>query len=81
MEFPIRRMGDGMVPRRGLKMSIRHPRFNPARVAILDPLALIPLPASVAAPAWMDASVHALESYVSLQSSLLPQGITLHPFA
>src|SRR4030042_281416 len=63
---------------RGLKMSIRHARFNPARVAILEPLALISLPASVAAHAGMDAFVHALESYVSLQSSPLTQGITLH---
>jgi alcohol dehydrogenase len=63
---------------RGLKMSIRHARFNPARVAILEPLALTSLPASVAAHAGMDAFVHALESYVSLQSSPLTQGITLH---
>ena len=63
---------------RGLKMSIRHPRFNPARVAILEPLALTSLPASVAAHAGMDAFVHALESYVSLQSSPLTDGINLH---
>jgi alcohol dehydrogenase len=63
---------------RGLKISIRHPRFNPARVAILDPLALTSLPASVAAHAGMDAFIHALESFVSLQSSPIIGGITLH---
>ncbi len=62
----------------GLKMSIRHARFNPARVAILDPLALTSLPGSVAAYAGMDAFVHALESYVSLQSSPLTDGINLY---
>lgn len=63
---------------RGVKMSIRNARLNPARVAILDPLALTSLPAHVAAHAGMDAFVHALESYVSLQASPLTDGINLY---
>ena len=63
---------------RGVKMSIRNARLNPARVAILDPLALTSLPAHVAAHAGMDAFVHALESYVSLQASPLTDGMNLH---
>lgn len=54
---------------RGLKMSIRSPALNPARIAILDPLALKSLPAMVAAHAAVDAFVHALESYVSLNAN------------
>ena len=63
---------------RGTKRTIHHPRFNPPRVAILDPLALISLPASVAAHAGMDAFVHALESYLSLLATPLTEGITLY---
>jgi alcohol dehydrogenase len=63
---------------RGQKFSLRHPHFNPARVAILDPLALISLPVSVAAHAGMDAFIHALESYVSLNSNPIIGGITLN---
>src|SRR4030042_1989456 len=46
----------------------------------VDRLKIPPLPllAPGAAHAGMDACVHALESYVSLQSSPLTQGITLH---
>jgi len=51
---------------RGQKFSLRHPHFNPARVAILDPLSLASLPASVAAHAGMDAFVHALEDLLNL---------------
>jgi alcohol dehydrogenase len=63
---------------RTIKMSIRHSRLNPARIAILDPLALISLPASVAAHTGMDAFVHALESYISLQANPLTDGINLY---
>lgn len=63
---------------RGIKMSIRHACLNPSRVAILDPLALTSLPAHVAAHAGMDAFVHALESYVSLQAGPLTDGINLY---
>lgn len=54
---------------RGLKMSIRSAALNPARIAILDPLALRSLPSTVAAHAAMDAFVHAQESYVSLNAN------------
>jgi len=63
---------------RGVKMSIQSPAWNPARVAILDPLALRSLPASVAAHAGMDAFVHAFESYVSLTASPLSDAIDLY---
>ncbi len=43
---------------KNLKMSIRHAALNPADVAILDPIALQTLPASVAAHSGMDAFVH-----------------------
>jgi len=54
---------------RGLKMSIRHASLNPARIAILDPIALKTLPASVAAHAAVDAFTHAFESYISLHAN------------
>jgi len=63
---------------RDIKMSIRHARLNPARVAILDPFVLTTLPATVAAHAGMDAFVHAFESYLSLQASPLTDGINLY---
>ena len=63
---------------RGLKMSIRSASFNPADVAILDPLALKTLPETVAAHAAVDAFVHALESYVSLQSNPISDAVNLH---
>ncbi|MFH1090270.1 MAG: iron-containing alcohol dehydrogenase [Pseudomonadota bacterium] len=63
---------------RGLKMSIRSAARNPAAVALLDPLALTSLPATVAAHAAMDAFVHALESYVSLRANHLTDAMNLH---
>jgi alcohol dehydrogenase len=63
---------------RGLKMSIRHPTLNPARIAILDPLALKTLPASVASHAAVDAFVHAFESYISLNANPLTDAMNLH---
>lgn len=63
---------------KNLKMSIRHAALNPAKVAVLDPLALKTLPASVAAHAGMDAFVHALESYLSLNASPMTDGINLY---
>ncbi|MBR0648345.1 iron-containing alcohol dehydrogenase [Roseomonas terrae] len=50
---------------RNLKMSIRHASLNPARIAILDPVALRTLPEHVAVHSGIDAFVHAFESYVS----------------
>ena len=54
---------------RGLKMSIRSASLNPADVAILDPVVLGSLPENVAVHAGMDAFIHALESYVSLDAN------------
>jgi len=55
--------------KRGLKMSIRSAALNPADVAILDPVVLKSLPENVAIHAGMDAFIHALESYVSLNAN------------
>ncbi len=63
---------------RGLKMSIRSAALNPAKFAILDPLALRSLPAPVAAHAAMDAFVHALESYVSLNANPISDAVNLY---
>jgi alcohol dehydrogenase len=63
---------------RNLKMSIRHAALNPAKAAILDPIALESLPANVAAHAAMDAFVHAFESYLSLNASPMTDGINLY---
>ena len=58
-------------------MSIRHAALNPARFAILDPLALRTVPAHVAAHSGIDAFVHAFESYLSLQTNLMTDAINL----
>lgn len=50
-------------------MSIRSAALNPADVAILDPVVLKSLPENVAIHAGMDALIHALESYVSLNAN------------
>jgi len=63
---------------RAVKMSIQSPAWIPARAAILDPLALRSLPASVAAHAGIDAFVHAFESYVSLNASPISDAIDLY---
>jgi alcohol dehydrogenase len=63
---------------RGLKMSIRSAALNPTKVAILDPIALRSLPGKVAAHAAMDAFVHALESYISLNANLITDAMNLH---
>lgn len=65
-------------PERGLKMSIRHASLNPAKIAILDPLALKSLPASTAAHAAMDAFIHAFESYLSLNANPMTDAINLY---
>jgi len=62
---------------KNLKMSIRHAELNPAKIAILDPLALSTLPAHVAAHSGIDAFVHAFESYVSLQANLITDAINI----
>jgi alcohol dehydrogenase len=50
-------------------MSIKSATMNPAKFAILDPLSLKSLPATVAAHSGIDAFVHALESYISLDAN------------
>ena len=60
------------------KMSIRSAALNRAKVAILDPLALRSLPHHVAAHAAMDAFVHALESYVSLNANPITDAMNVH---
>jgi alcohol dehydrogenase len=62
----------------GLKMSIRNAVLNRPKVAILDPLGLNTLPANAAAHAAMDAFVHALESYVSLNANPITDAVNLH---
>lgn len=62
---------------KNLKMSIRHAALNPARFAILDPLALRTLPAHVAAHSGMDAFVHAFESYLSRQANPVTDAINI----
>jgi alcohol dehydrogenase len=62
---------------RGLKMSIRSATHNPSEYALLDPLALVTLPAEVAAHAAADAFVHALESYVSLKANPITDAMNL----
>ncbi len=62
---------------KNLKMSIRHAALNPAMFAILDPLALVTLPAHVAAHSGMDAFVHAFESYLSLKANLMTDAINI----
>lgn len=64
--------------KRDIKISIYHPGLNRAKVAILDPLALTSLPASVAAHAGMDAFAHAFESYLSLLATPLTEGVSLY---
>lgn len=63
---------------RGLKMSIRHAALNPARIAILDPLALTTVPPSVASHSGLDAFVHAFESYLSRNASPFTDAVNLH---
>ncbi|NML32879.1 iron-containing alcohol dehydrogenase [Paraburkholderia antibiotica] len=60
------------------KMSIRHALFNPADIAILDPLAVSTVPAHVAAHSGIDAFVHAFESYISLQANPITDALNLY---
>lgn len=59
------------------KMSIRHASLNPARYALLDPGALVTLPASVAAHAGLDAFVHAVESFTSRQANPITDALNV----
>ncbi|OWT56287.1 alcohol dehydrogenase [Candidimonas nitroreducens] len=62
---------------KNLKMSIRHAAFNPASIAILDPLALRTVPAHVAAHSGMDAFVHAFESFLSRLANPVTDAINI----
>ena len=62
----------------GLKMSIRNAALNRAKVAILDPLGLKSLPTKIAAHAALDAFVHTVESYISLNANPITDAVNLH---
>jgi alcohol dehydrogenase len=62
---------------RNLKMSIRHTFHNPARVAILDPIALTTMPASIAMHSGVDAFVHAFESFISREANPFTDALNL----
>jgi alcohol dehydrogenase len=64
-----------------LKMSIRHASLNPARIAILDPLALRTIPPHVACHAGLDAFVHAFESFISRDANPFTDAINLEAIA
>jgi alcohol dehydrogenase len=64
-----------------LKMSIRHASLNPARIAILDPLALRTIPPAVACHAGLDAFVHAFESFISRNANPFTDAINLEAIA
>jgi len=63
---------------RHVKFTIRHLRFNRARVAILDPSLLRSVPAVVAVDAGMDALAHAVESYTALKADFFSEALSLH---
>lgn len=63
---------------RHVKMAIRHAAWLPARVAILDPLAVASMPAHVAAHAAIDAFVHAFESWLSKLANPFSDAVNLH---
>jgi alcohol dehydrogenase class IV len=58
------------------KMVLRDPRLVP-RVALLDPMLLSSLPPRVAAETGTDALAHAVESYVSQNSQILSETLSL----
>ncbi|HEX2513241.1 MAG TPA: iron-containing alcohol dehydrogenase [Chloroflexota bacterium] len=59
------------------KFTIGSPQAAP-RIAFLDPTLTLGLPANVTAATGMDALTHAIESYTSLLSSPLSEGLALH---
>jgi alcohol dehydrogenase class IV len=59
------------------KFTIGSPQAAP-RMAFLDPLLTLGLPANVTAATGMDALTHAIESYTSLLSSPISEGLALH---
>jgi alcohol dehydrogenase class IV len=59
------------------KFTIGSPQAAP-RIAFLDPLLVLGLPSHVTAATGMDALTHAIESYTSLLSTPLSEGLALH---
>jgi alcohol dehydrogenase len=59
------------------KFTIGSPQAAP-RIAFLDPLLVLGLPGNVTAATGMDALTHAIESYTSLLSTPLSEGLALH---
>ncbi|HEX2035506.1 MAG TPA: iron-containing alcohol dehydrogenase [Chloroflexota bacterium] len=59
------------------KFTIGSPIAAP-RIAFLDPLLVLGLPSNVTAATGMDALTHAIESYTSLLSSPISEGLALH---
>lgn len=64
-------------PARRFKFTIGG-RLVPPRMAFLDPLLTLGLPASVTAATGMDALTHAIESYTSLLANPISEGLALH---
>jgi len=63
---------------RHVKFTIRHLRYNRARVAILDPSLLPSVPTVVAVDAGLDALAHAVESYTALKADHFSEALSLH---
>jgi alcohol dehydrogenase class IV len=59
------------------KFTIGSPLAAP-RIAFLDPLLVLGLPGNVTAATGMDALTHAIESYTSLLSTPISEGLALH---
>ena len=59
------------------KFTIGSPQAAP-RIAFLDPLLVLGLPGNVTAATGMDALTHAIESYTSLLSTPISEGLALH---
>jgi alcohol dehydrogenase len=59
------------------KFTIGSPLAAP-RIAFLDPLLVLGLPGNVTASTGMDALTHAIESYTSLLSTPISEGLALH---
>jgi alcohol dehydrogenase class IV len=64
-------------PEAKFKFTIGSPLAAP-RIAFLDPLLVLGLPGNVTASTGMDALTHAVESYTSLLSTPISEGLALH---
>ncbi|TKB56568.1 iron-containing alcohol dehydrogenase [Ferrimonas aestuarii] len=63
--------------RHNIKVPIKGPALVPD-LALLDPMLMLGVPASITAATGLDALTHAIESYVSKQSNLLSQAYAYH---